>query len=141
MDRIESGMLLNAKARLVTVEVAGLFFWARMLARRELSRARAHHRLIMAAPLTDLQHLHGKVVLVRSAKDNELPTTGRRGTIDVQKSDPGKPPVVRVILEFPDMFNVPSHERMITLDERGLHQLLESEREGTYELVTADELD
>ena len=90
---------------------------------------------------TDLRELQGRVVLVTSAFDQHNPPAGRRGTLDVQKSDTGERPRVRVILDFPDMFTSPAHTRFIPLDEAALGQLLASERNGAYELVLQEKLD
>lgn len=95
----------------------------------------------MSTPLTDLRELQGRVVLVKSAKDFHNPPAGRRGTIEVQSADTNDRPIVRVVVDFPDMFNAPAHDRIILLDDRHLQQLLASERNGTYELLLEDRLD
>jgi hypothetical protein len=104
------------------------------------ARRRTILSFTMAIPVTDLRELQGRVVLVKSAKDFHNPPAGRRGTIDVQSSDTNDRPIVRVVVDFPDMFTAPAHDRIITLDERRLQQLLASERNGAYELLLEDEL-
>jgi hypothetical protein len=95
----------------------------------------------MSKPFTDLPALHGRVVLVKSADDIHNPPAGRRGTVEVQSGSAGERPVVRVVVDFPDMSTTAAHDRIITLDDRALAQLLASERNGTYELVLPAELD
>lgn len=50
-------------------------------------------------------------------------------------------PKVEVVIEFPDMYNVPAHERILQLTEPQLEQLLASERAGWFELTLDGPLD
>jgi hypothetical protein len=107
----------------------------------ELPPADAHHT---AAFITmhpaELKRLEGQSVLVRSSLDTHNPPVGARGWIHV--SDTNTPePRVELVIEYPDMFNEPAHERIIELSRAQLDQLLASERTGAFEFTLDDALD
>ena len=88
------------------------------------------------------QMLDGKSVLVRSSTDDRNPPVGVRGWLHVPTpANVSDAPRVEVILEFPDMFNEPAHERIIPLDDSEVQRLLELQGEGPYEITLADQLD
>jgi hypothetical protein len=93
----------------------------------------------VAGAFADLHALQGRVVLVKSTRDRRNPPTGMRGWIEVVDSG-GARPVVRIAVEFPQMFTQPAHHRTFVLDEARLAQLLASERNGTFEFTIDDEL-
>lgn len=91
---------------------------------------------------TDYQKLDGKSVLVRSATDEHNPPVGVRGWLHVAASPtPGEPARVEVVLEFPDMYNEPAHERVIPMDDSDVQRLLELQGEGPYDITLEDRLD
>ncbi|PTY05778.1 hypothetical protein DB347_15575 [Opitutaceae bacterium EW11] len=90
----------------------------------------------------DLKRLDRQAVLVRSSVDTHNPPTGVRGWIHVvDTGDATGEPKVEIVIEFPDMYNVPAHERIIRLREDQLEQLLASERAGWFELTLDGPLD
>jgi hypothetical protein len=89
----------------------------------------------------DLATLHGRIVLVKSARDHHYPETGMRGTIEVPNRDRDEPPRVQIALEFPQMFETPAHHRTIVLDPRAVDRLIASEYNGTYEITLDEPLD
>jgi hypothetical protein len=93
--------------------------------------------------VSDLQRLDGKTVLVRSADNARNPPVAVRGWIQVLNTTGagGAQPAVEIVLEFPDMFNEPAHERVIRLDETAIDRLLTSERNGAFEFVVEGPLD
>ena len=96
----------------------------------------------MWQPLLNHRHeLQGRVVLVTSTRDQRHPPTARRGNLEVRERGRGGPLDVAVVLEFPDRFNEPAHQRIIPLDDTALARLLASEKNGTYELSIDEELD
>lgn len=94
-------------------------------------------------PMTtsELRHLEGKTVLVRSAGDTHNPPVAVRGSIHVVDTGETGDAKVEVVLEFPDMFNEPAHQRIIVLREDGIDHLLSSERNGAFELTIDAPLD
>ena len=84
----------------------------------------------------DLRSLERQTVLVRSAADGHNPPVGRRGWIHVvDTGESGREPKVELIVEYPDMFNEPAHERIFVLRDDELATLLASERNGAYEFT------
>jgi hypothetical protein len=81
---------------------------------------------------TDLTHLNGRSVLVKSTVERGDPAIALRGTLEVSKNPQGWA-MVRIVLEFPDMCNRAAHQGIIALDEAGVERLLASEHEGGYE--------
>jgi hypothetical protein len=92
--------------------------------------------------LTDLHNLHNKIVLVKSARDRRNPPTAIRGTIEVH-DDPARrgSPLVRIALDYPQMFRTRAQHHTLTLDSAMLERLLASERNGTFELTVEDTLE
>jgi hypothetical protein len=84
---------------------------------------------------TDFKQLEGKTVLVRSLIDDHNPPIGVRGWIHVVDTGEEEDLKVEIVLEFPDMFEVPAHERMIVLRRDGVDRLLASEKDGVFEWV------
>lgn len=85
---------------------------------------------------SNLKNLNGKSVLVRSTSDEHNPPVGVRGTIHVvDTGELGEALKVEILLEFPDMFNEPAHERVIILREDGIDRLLASEVNGAFQLT------
>lgn len=85
---------------------------------------------------SELKNLDGKSVLVRSHSDGHNPPVGVRGWIHVvDTGETGGEPKVEIILEFPDMFNEPAHERVIILRQDGVDRLLASEVNGAFQLT------
>jgi hypothetical protein len=87
----------------------------------------------------EIQRLNGKLVLVRSSRDQRNPPTARRGTIEV-RDNPGASPEVALALEFPQMYTMQAHRRTIPLDAAGVRRLLDAESNGTFEFTIDDEL-
>ena len=88
---------------------------------------------------TDLRELQGKIVLVRSTRGRRNPPTAMRGWIEVHENA-GAQPDVSIAVEFPQMFSVPAHHRIIRLDREALERLLASQCNGTFEFTMDDEL-
>jgi hypothetical protein len=97
----------------------------------------------ISASRADLQRLHGKTVLIKSARDHHSPPAGIRGTIEVRPgADPAKPPRLVLGWGIPDMFNAPAHRRSAILeDAESIRRLLASEHDGTFEFTIGPELD
>ncbi len=93
---------------------------------------------MLASALKDLE---GKTVLVRTTADAHNPPIGVRGIIHVVETGSHDPAKIEIVLEFPDMFNEPAHERIIVLREDGIDRLLASERNGAFELTISAPLD
>ncbi len=91
------------------------------------------------ATRAEWQYLDGKIVLVRSASDRGNPPTAVRGTIEVREEH--GVPSVQIALEFPQMFSTRAHHRTIILDDAAVARLLESERDGTFDLTLDEPLD
>lgn len=91
-------------------------------------------------PSPDLRELHGRTVLLSSARDRRHPSTALRGTLEVATA-PGGEPLVTLVWEIPDMFNAAAHRRTVVLDQVGLRRLLASESNGTYEFTLDQALD
>jgi len=85
----------------------------------------------------NLNHIHGGTVLVKSAQDRHDPPIAIRGSLDTMTT----PGVVKVVLEYPDMCAAPAHHGIISLDARGVDQLLASEHDGTYAITVQESLD
>lgn len=94
---------------------------------------------LSAASPTELQYLNGKIVLVRSSRDHRNPPTAMRGTVEVR--DFGQGAMVQIALEFPQMFTTRAHHRTVTLDEAAVERLLESERDGTFDITLDEPID
>jgi hypothetical protein len=92
-----------------------------------------------AATPAERHYLDGKIVLVRSSHDKRNPPTALRGTIEVREDLGGTS--VRIALEFPQMFSTLARHRTITLDDAAIERLIESEREGTFDLTLDEPLD
>jgi hypothetical protein len=88
----------------------------------------------------DLTHLQGASVLVKSTFDHRNPPTALRGTIDARPGDHG-PAQVKIILEYPDMFNSVAHQGIIELDPPAVERLIATERDGVYEFTVNDPLE
>lgn len=86
----------------------------------------------------DLRCLDGRIVLVRSSRDQRNPPSALRGTIEVRNHAPGAAPEVRLAIEFPQMFSARAHHRTIMLNHADILRLLASEYNQTYEF-TIDE--
>jgi hypothetical protein len=86
----------------------------------------------------DLHHLSRAIVLVKSSRDRRTPPTALRGTIEVYEASDGVAAVVKVALDYPEMFNTAAHHRLITLSDAEVDELIASERDGVYQ-VTVDE--
>jgi hypothetical protein len=92
-------------------------------------------------PFGDLYRLHGKLVVVRFARNEQDLPVALRGSLEVRQPEPpDRAPLVDLILVFSDMFNVSAYSRVITLAEDALRQILASERNGTYEFTIENEL-
>ena len=85
----------------------------------------------------NLNHIHGGTVLVKSAQDRHDPPIALRGSLDTMTT----PGVVKVVLEYPDMCVAPAHRGIISLDARGVDQLLASEHDGAYAITVQESLD
>lgn len=94
---------------------------------------------VSAATREELEYLNGKSVLVRSARDHRNPPTAMRGTIEVRAA--ASVPAVEIALEFPQMFTTRARHRTIALGDDEVGRLLESEREGTFDLTIDEPLD
>jgi hypothetical protein len=88
---------------------------------------------------TDLSHLNGQSVLVKSTQDHRNPPIALRGTIEVRTEDGQQ--IAEVLLEFPDMCNQPAHQRVIPLDADAVECLLAGRREGGFEYTIDGPLD
>jgi hypothetical protein len=90
---------------------------------------------------TDLARLQGATVLVRSTLDRRNPPAARRGSIQIVDTDQEAPPRVEIVLEFPEMFSKPAHQRAIVLSEESLASLLATEKSGAFEFTIDEKLD
>jgi len=88
----------------------------------------------------DLTHLQGQSVLVKSTAERGDPRIAMRGTIDAKMDDRGFP-VVKIILDFPDMNYRVAHQGVIELDTAGIERLLASERNGAFEYTITSPID
>lgn len=80
----------------------------------------------------DLTHLNGQSVLVKSTADHRDPPVALRGTIEA-RTDRAGTPVIRIVLEYPDMNNTASQRGVIALDGAGVERLMAGEHDGVYE--------
>jgi hypothetical protein len=80
----------------------------------------------------DLTHLNGQSVLVKSTADHRDPPVALRGTIEA-RTDRAGTPVVKILLDYPDMNNTASHGGVIALDGAGVDRLVAGEHDGVYE--------
>ena len=85
----------------------------------------------------NLGRLHGGSVLVKSAQDRHDPPIALRGSLDTMTT----PGVVKVVLEYPDMCVAPAHRGIISLDARGIDQLIASEHDGVFAITVPESLD
>lgn len=85
----------------------------------------------------DLHSLSRAIVLVKSSRDHRNPPTAMRGTLQVYEANDGEAAVVKVELDYPQMFDSPAHHRIIVLKDEEVDELLASERDGVYQ-VTVD---
>lgn len=92
-----------------------------------------------ATTFKDLRELNGRIVFVKTNRDHRNPPTGIRGWLEVHDSSRGEPEVC-VAVEFPQMFTQRAHHKTFPLDHAALARLLESERNGTFEITIDDEL-
>jgi len=81
---------------------------------------------------TDRNDLDGKIVLVRSTRDLRNPPTALRGTLRLAPLEKGRN-LVQVVLDFPEMFTAPAHQKVIVLDDATVERLVSSVRAGTFE--------
>jgi hypothetical protein len=106
-----------------------------------LSAALTPNPFLAMIPIGDLYRLHGKLVLVRFARSERDLPIALRGSLEVRRPEPpDRTPLVDLILVFSDMFNVSAYSRVITLAEDALHQILASERNGTFEFTIENDL-
>lgn len=94
---------------------------------------------VSSATPAELAYLNGKIVLVRSARDHRNPPTAMRGTIEVREMH--HRPVLQIALDFPQMFSTRAHHRTIVLSDEEVERLVESEREGTFDVTLDGPLD
>lgn len=106
---------------------------------REPSKAAAHQSAVKTD--VDLDRLEGSTVLVRSLRDRRNPPTAMRGTLHVSHSaDRTREAQVQIVLQYPQMFTSPAHERVVLLNDAEVERLLASERNGAYEFAIEDSL-
>jgi hypothetical protein len=72
---------------------------------------------------SELQRLHGQSVLVKSSRDQHNPPIAVRGTIAVHESDAASRPEVKLIIDFPEMFYRPAHQRTLVLTDAEVARL------------------
>lgn len=89
--------------------------------------------------LDEVRKLHGRIVLVKSARDTHNPPAGLRGTLEVHDQADGTP-TVSIAVDFPQMFTTRAHRRTIPLDHPGLLHLLETEDYGAFTYTLNDDL-
>ncbi len=80
---------------------------------------------------SDLTHLNGQSVLVESSVDRRDPPTALRGTIEARREPEGKP-VVKIVLEYPDMNNSAARRGIIPIEGPDVTRLLAGERDGVF---------
>lgn len=88
-----------------------------------------------------LSGLNGKVVLVQSARDRHNPPTAMRGTIRISNDPRGQPPAVQIELVFPQMFTTRAHQRIVTLNDDEVAELIASDTAGACAVTIEDWLD
>ena len=88
---------------------------------------------------TELNHLVGRSVLVRSAQDQGTPETAVRGTIQVF-DDPHDGTIVEVALDLPDLFTTRAHQRVLRLREAEVARLLSLDPNQPWEITIDDEV-
>lgn len=86
----------------------------------------------------DLQELHGRPILVRSARDRRNPPVAVYGWIEVGAST-GNKSAASVVIEFPQMFTSNAHRRTIPLPPAEVKRLLTSASAALD--ITLDEID
>ncbi len=91
-------------------------------------------------PSRDITELNGHSVLVKTTTDHRDPPVGLRGTIEARRDRAGTP-VVKIVLDYPDMCNEPSRHGVISLDGEGIERLLAGEHAGIYEYTIDRPLD
>jgi len=91
-------------------------------------------------PLPDLRSLDGRIVLLRSVRDQHHPPAGLRGTIEVTE-DFARELKVKLVWEIPDMANEAAQQRSVVLaSEASIRRLLASEQNGAYAFTLEQEL-
>lgn len=80
----------------------------------------------------DLDQLNGHSVLVKTTADHRDPPVAMRGTIEA-RTDRAGTPVVKIVLDYPDMNNVAAHQGVIALDGAGVERLRAGGHDGVYE--------
>lgn len=90
----------------------------------------------------DRQILDGRTVLVRTAGDPRNPAVALRGTLRVV-AEPmfSDRPRVQLVVNYPDMFTAPAHQRGFDLDEAVIDRLLAAAADPAAQLectVAAD---
>jgi hypothetical protein len=88
----------------------------------------------------DLTQLNGQSVLVKSAADHANPPAALRGTIDAHPGPDGEPEV-KIVLEYPDMFNRAAHQGVIPVGDEDAERLLAQGRDGVCEYTIDGPLD
>jgi hypothetical protein len=88
----------------------------------------------------DLDHLNGHSVLVKTTADRRNPPVALRGTIEA-RTDRAGTPVVKIVLDYPDMSNVAAHQGVISLDGAGVERLVAGGHDGVYEYTIDHPLD
>lgn len=89
---------------------------------------------------TELTQLNGQSVLVKSSADHSDPPVALRGTIDARPGPAGEPEV-KIVLEYPDMFNRAAHRGVIDVSESDAERLLAQGRDGVCEYTIEGPLD
>jgi hypothetical protein len=89
---------------------------------------------------TELQRLHGQSVLVKYSRDPHNPPIGKRGTIEVHEGREGGRPEVKVVIDFPEMFYKPAHQRTLVLTDAEVARLKPA-HVGGLEFVTDQDFD
>ena len=87
----------------------------------------------------DLSSLHGRVVLVKSSRDERNPPAGRRGWVEVKANSSGEL-LVAIVLDLPEMFTRRAHNRSFPLDHTTLERLLAVDPDTTFEFTVDEDL-
>lgn len=91
---------------------------------------------------TDFHHLHGQAVLVVTPENAQRnPPVGVRGTL-LLRADPGAPGrhMAEISVALPDMFTERAREKVISLTDEDLQQLLKTDHHGGYMWVLKEDL-
>ena len=88
-----------------------------------------------------LKNLDGQTVLVKTTTDTHNPPVGVRGSIRIVDTPAAGVARVELVLQFPDMYNEPAHQRVFALTDKQVEELVACSCNGAYEFTLDTPLD